>query len=164
VVARDDLQAGGGRRVERLDQLADRAVERAAGRPLGRVDEEEAAEGEEAAQRLDLAHARHRELAVAGQVEERRLVQASAGVAQGDDPRLGRDRDRRALVDLPGDPLERGGARVPALAELEVTDPEQLGLPDGARAAGQGRRGRTGAGGREAEAEHVAAAQHGLLF
>src|SRR5690606_29614864 len=45
VVLGDQLEAGGRRRVEGLDELAHRAVEGAAGRPLGRVDEEEAAEG-----------------------------------------------------------------------------------------------------------------------
>src|SRR5215216_4500966 len=47
MVLRYDLETGGRRRIQGLDELANRAIERATGRPLGRVDEEESAEGEE---------------------------------------------------------------------------------------------------------------------
>ncbi len=137
------------------DQLADRAVERAVGGALRRVDQEEAAEREVPAQRLDPGAARQLELALAGEVEERHLVERASG--RRDDHRRELDVDRRALLDLPGEPAQRRRARVPrrACPELELADPELRAGPDRAGAPGHREARGRGRASREEPASHV---------
>ena len=135
VIGRHDLEALRRRRKHRRDQLAHRAVERAVGRALGAIDQHEPAEREKPAQRLDARGARQLERAIAGEVEERRLVQRVA--RRRDDRRLEIDVDRRCASRSPTPCcLQRASAAdsttMPA-AELELAEAKLRARSDRAR-------------------------------
>src|SRR5207244_12498664 len=98
-------------------------------------DQEKAAEREKSPQRLDPRGARQVELALARQVQERRLVQGLAG--RRDDHRLELGVDRRALGELPRQPAQRPGpgADLAATAERELAQRELRRRSDRGRAA-----------------------------
>ena len=114
-------------------QPAHRFVEAAAGAPLGRIDEQEAAVGDVAAQARDVGLGRQREPAVARQHQERVAKQVGIGEAQ-------LDRGRRPSGTLvrrtssQASRLQRRRARVGQPGQRQAREPEQRAVADGPRA------------------------------
>ena len=113
-------------------QAAHRFVEAAAGAPLGRIDQQEAAVGDVPAQARDVRLRRQREAPVARQHQER--VAEEVGIGRPDLRRVGRGRHAGAADDLPGQAAQRGRARIGQPRQREAREAEQRPVADRERA------------------------------